>query len=672
MTMPTLTELTGISIHWQPYHANDSCFCLGENGHAELTAEGLGDALLALFDKLVRGLDDVRLRGFVDDVLAEARETGGPAGVKNLFLLAFQTRWCRGGKGERKLAMQLFTVLYERGYREAVLAVTELLPSFGYWKDLLLLLLECKRADVDYTPLHRKVWCLFAHQLKADAEELEAARASGRQPSGLSLAAKFAPSEGGQYSRSLNADKEICRLLYPGLVAVADDEAAAWGHWRAKYRRMLSSLRRALALPEVLMCAQQWTEIDLSSVPSLAMARYKRAFLNEGKGCKDDPERATCRDNFVKMLQEKGVSALKGKQLFPHQLVEEVLAPKSRGRFSGDEISAAVSLVLNAQWEAVRTGLLEQVEARKAELARAAAPLDHAEAVSEAARGCTAAWAGRALSVAAEVLADVAVSAGASRPLGLSRLVCMADVSGSMSGTPMHVAIALGILVSEVCHPAFRDKVLTFSSDPVWHHLDHGAAFVDKVRSLASAHWGMSTDFAKAMRKIAEMVYSECLEQHDIPDLLVVSDMQFDQARRDHLSYMQFDQARKDHSAWDTAYEEIAQLFHEVGMQVHGRPLSPPNIIFWNVRADTYGYPAAADQKGVMLLSGYSPALMKFILSGEMGEEVAEALDGDGNVVKTRRQVDPREALRRVLNDSGLDAVRTVLDAMPDQSWVPA
>jgi len=53
---------------------------------------------------------------------------------------------------------------------------------------------------------------------------------------------------------------------------------------------------------------------------------------------------------------------------------------------------------------------------------------------------------------------------------------------------------------------------------------------------------------------------------------------------------------------------------------------------------------------------------MKFILSGEMEEEVAEALDGDGNVVKTRHQVDPREALRRVLNDSGLDAVRTVLE----------
>jgi hypothetical protein len=68
-----------------------------------------------------------------------------------------------------------------------------------------------KRSDVDYTPLHSKVRCLFARQLKADAEELEAAAREGRQPRGLSIAAKFAPSEGGQYSRSLKADKQTLR-----------------------------------------------------------------------------------------------------------------------------------------------------------------------------------------------------------------------------------------------------------------------------------------------------------------------------------------------------------------------------------------------------------------------------------------------------------------------------
>ena len=49
------------------------------------------------------------------------------------------------------------------------------------------------------------------------------------------------------------------------------------------------------------------------------------------------------------------------------------------------------------------------------------------------------------------------------------------------------------------------------------------------------------------------------------------------------------------------------------------------------MRADTYGYPAEADQKGVMLISGYSPALMKFIMSGEM-EEAAEPCRADLSV----------------------------------------
>ena len=36
--------------------ADESRVRLGENGHAELTADGLGDAMLAFFDKLMRVL----------------------------------------------------------------------------------------------------------------------------------------------------------------------------------------------------------------------------------------------------------------------------------------------------------------------------------------------------------------------------------------------------------------------------------------------------------------------------------------------------------------------------------------------------------------------------------------------------------------------------------------
>lgn len=612
---------------------------LGENGHIELTSKGLGDAFLALFDKLVRGLDTEILEGLIDNVL---KETSTPESVKNLFLLAFQTRWCRGGKGERNLFYKFIIILYDKGYRDEVLAIIHLMPLYGYWKDPLYLLLECNNKDVDYVPLQNKIWILFAKQIKNDYNEVTTAEKEGRQPCNISLVAKFAPSEGKEFSKLLKADKQICRRLFRE-IADNNDKEITWHYYLYKYRRILTKLRKALNVPEVLMCANRWSEIELLNVPSIAMARYKRAFLNEGKNKnkEDDPDRIMCKEKFVKILEGNNAKRLNGKQLFPHQLVAEVLEK---------DLSEPVKLVLNAQWEAVRTRLLEQVEARKAELAASAMSLDDADAACMATADKNH---NPVLEIVRDVLVNNAVTTGASKPIGMSRLVCMADVSGSMSGIPMHVAIAFGILVSEVCHPAFRNKVLTFSTDPKLHTLPDGP-FVDKVESLSSADWGMSTNFEKAMRLIIEMVISNRLEQHDIPDLLVVSDMQFNEANNENT--------------WNTAYKNIKNMFRDTGIKMHKKPLTPPNIIFWNVRSNTCGYPAAADQKGVMLLSGYSPALMKFILSGEMEEEVAKTIDSDGNIVKVTRQINPSEALQRILNDSGLDPVRAVLDALPKKS----
>ena len=62
---------------------------------------------------------------------------------------------------------------------------------------------------------------------------------------------------------------------------------------------------------------------------------------------------------------------------------------------------------------------------------------------------------------------------------------------------------------------------------------------------------------------------------------------------------------------------------------------------------------------------------MKFVLSSEMEEEVLMGVGAGGNTVKLTKQLDPREALGRVLHDSGLDVVRTVLDHMPSDRLLP-
>ena len=76
------------------------------------------------------------------------------------------------------------------------------------------------------------------------------------------------------------------------------------------------------------------------------------------------------------------------------------------------------------------------------------------------------------------------------------------------------------------------------------------------------------------MQLIADVVREKKLGAGEIPDLLVVSDMQFNEACE---------------QPWELARENIKKIFVDLGVELHGRPLDPPQIIFWNVRADTVG-----------------------------------------------------------------------------------
>ena len=69
--------------------------------------------------------------------------------------------------------------------------------------------------------------------------------------------------------------------------------------------------------------------------------------------------------------------------------MQQVINPKrQRGISNTDPLSEAVCMVLNVQWEAVRQGLLEMVEARKAEQAAAAAAVDNVDALVAASKLC--------------------------------------------------------------------------------------------------------------------------------------------------------------------------------------------------------------------------------------------------------------------------------------------
>jgi Mg-chelatase subunit ChlD len=598
------------------------------NGDACLKKTSSG--LLDLFFKLVRGLDAEELASLFSAAVTEATR---PEAKADLIVLAFQTRATRGhGKGEKDLAYHLLKLCAKEFGEEPVAAVLGLLPLYGYWKDLVHLLAsdDWPRALAD------KIEELLCEQLLADEAELAAATAEKRTPS-LSLVAKYAPREGMKFDKGpLRLAKRLAQRLFGS----ANPAASA-----RKYRKLCSSLNSQLCTTEVLMAAGRWEEIRFARVASLCLQRHRKAFLNEalkgvltpaqdgtGNRHPDDPARVAARLHLREaIVSKKGVQ---GKALMPHEIVQHCMGGEGRS------LSTLEADLMNAQWASLRAGTLEAMhkaaELRDLQVLEAAAP-------ATAGLGSLA-----------------ALERALPKHVDLGKLVALVDVSGSMSGTPMEAAIALGILVSELAAPTFRDRVLTFESVPNWVDLSSHTSIRDKVRACEQAPWGGSTNFEAACERILGAAEAAKLPPDEVPDLIVFSDMQFDEARGRG-------------GRWETAFERLRRRFAEVGQRVCGAPYAAPRIIFWNLRANTVGFPVAKDTPNVQLLSGFSPALLKLVVSGAdlVGdeEEVTETvMMPDGSIQTTTKVVrsgpTPEQTLRTALDDAVFDAVRLRLAAL--------
>jgi len=530
----------------------------------------------------------------------------------DMFLLAFQTRDCRGGKGERSLFLKLYLELAAR-FPETAKSVLPLIPKYGYYKDLFLIAEKINENDSGkLASISDEILSLAARQLETDLAAAETAITTGKPPKNISLLAKWAPRE---KSSQKSLAKLLAEKMFPGNPAA-----------KAQYRKVISRLNILLNTVEVKMCGHAWEEIEPTSVPSVSLMRHRKAFLNEklkgvpstiqeketGNRFPDDETRVTCRKRVREAMVSTGLKKLKGKQLFPHEISKEIM---NHNKKSETELE-----IFDAQWKAIRKGTQEALASKMAE--------------SQAADS-------------------------SSKPIDLGKLVALVDVSGSMSGIPMEVAIALGILVSELADPAFANRVITFHEKPTWCTFEADGSIAEKVTTAKRAPWGGSTNFEAAMELILDVAVKAKLTPEEIPNLIVFSDMQFNVADRAHSG------------TWTTHHERLVHRFAEAGVKVCGRPYPIPEMTYWNLRGNTVGFPVDANAPNVRMLSGFSPSLLKLILDGEPlqveveQEEITE-LEGGGvviNVVKKKVAVDPMTTLRKALDDACYDEVRVALSA---------
>ncbi|KAL5827198.1 hypothetical protein ACOSQ3_019031 [Xanthoceras sorbifolium] len=185
----------------------------------------------------------------------------------------------------------------------------------------------------------------------------------------------------------------------------------------------------------------------------------------------------------------------------------------------------------------------------------------------------------------------------------LRNCMALSDVSGSMSGTPMEVSVALGVLVSELSDEPWKGKLITFSASPQLQILE-GDDLRTKTEFVRRMPWGRNTDFQKVFDLILQVAVTGNLKPEQmIKRLFVFSDMEFDKASP---------------NPWETDYQAIVRKYTEKG---YGSVV--PEIVFWNLR-DSRATPVAGKQKGVALVSGFSKNLITLFLDseGEIDSEI--------------------------------------------------
>lgn len=282
------------------------------------------------------------------------------------------------------------------------------------------------------------------------------------------------------------------------------------------FRRTLANLRKN-HIVEHKMCSDQWEKIEYDSVPSLAMARYTRAFLNNDLG------------RFTKFKEDvkTGVKKVKAKALFPHDCVRTAL--------NGDP---------------------DMAEMQFNELP-VYAP-DGSMTI---------------------VITDTSGSMNT-------------QVAGSVRAVDISMALALYFSGKVGKYNPFYKRFIKFCNEG--HFVDwRGMSFAEAIRNREIFDGAIgSTRIDKALDTILGIAVKKCIEERLMPkNLLIVSDMQFSSG------------SNSDESSIETSLKK----WDDAGY-------NRPNIIYWNV-VGYDGSPATSCMRNVALISGFSPAILKSVLS---------------------------------------------------------
>ena len=308
------------------------------------------------------------------------------------------------------------------------------------------------------------------------------------------------------------------------------------------YRKMLAGLRSYSNVIETKTCRNKWDEIVYEAVPSQANIKYKEAFFKH-----DEARRKEYLDSL-----KKGETKINASTTFPHDIVSNYRLNSTW--MWGSTKAKSLDQTLESMWKALPNYVRED-----------------------------------------------------------NKTLVVRDGSGSMEArigdtkvSALDVSTALAIYFSERASGDFKDKFITFSSEPKFINLTGYDTLRDKLERCYAEDDCSNTNIEKTFDLILKVAVKNNLKQEEIPNILIISDMEFDAATRQYTSF--YGRERKTDNS--TLFGIITAKFNKAGYKL-------PRIAFWNVNSRTATIPVVENELGVALVSGFSPAVTKMVLNGE-------------------------------------------------------
>lgn len=175
-------------------------------------------------------------------------------------------------------------------------------------------------------------------------------------------------------------------------------------------------------------------------------------------------------------------------------------------------------------------------------------------------------------------------------------IMVIADTSGSMQSygcLPLANSIGLAIYIAERNTGAFKNHFITFSENPKMHNII-GKNIYEKVHNIDCEI--ANTDIDKVFELLLNTAIQSSISQDEMPShLIIISDMEFDQGvySRQGTNFL----------GWKNAFED--------------KGYELPKVIFWNVAGNTMGVPTTKFENNVVMISGFSTAILENLLTLE-------------------------------------------------------